>query len=424
VKILVLTNLYPPDFLGGYELGCRQAVDALRAAGHDVRVLTAAPRRAQSQRDEAHVRRSLKLADLYDDYTQRNSGMTAHRMRYVEAHGLSAFNVHVLCETLRDFAPDVAYCWNLIGLGGLGLLAALQHAGTPWVMHLMDSVPLSLCDLVPNSQLPAVKEAFLQLCRGKFISCSQTTLDEIAAGGLPLAERSTLIPNWVFIDECDARTGYRDHGIMRIVSAGRLARHKGTDILIEAMAILHRRGHRDFTLDLFGHCSDPIFESMIHSFNLTDIVRYRGVCSQAELLAGYSFYDVFVFPTVDREPFGFAPMEAAAHGCVPVVSTLCGFSEWFIDGVDCIKTQRNAPSVADGIEKLITGELDLVAIGKRAARIIRRDFRLEVLLPKIVEVLRTAIAENRGTPRCLDEAYRVAVLAERTFYSLVQELAA
>ena len=44
VKILVLSNLYPPDVIGGYELGCRQAVDALRALGHDVRVLTTAPR--------------------------------------------------------------------------------------------------------------------------------------------------------------------------------------------------------------------------------------------------------------------------------------------------------------------------------------------------------------------------------------------
>ena len=31
MKILVLSNLYPPDYIGGYECGCKQAVDALRA---------------------------------------------------------------------------------------------------------------------------------------------------------------------------------------------------------------------------------------------------------------------------------------------------------------------------------------------------------------------------------------------------------
>ena len=33
VKILVLSNLYPPDVIGGYELGCRQVVEALRRPG-------------------------------------------------------------------------------------------------------------------------------------------------------------------------------------------------------------------------------------------------------------------------------------------------------------------------------------------------------------------------------------------------------
>ena len=45
MKILVLSNLYPPDFLGGYEIGCAQVVDALRARATTSWWLTAAPRR-------------------------------------------------------------------------------------------------------------------------------------------------------------------------------------------------------------------------------------------------------------------------------------------------------------------------------------------------------------------------------------------
>ena len=29
MKILVISNLYPPDALGGYEMGCRQVVENL-----------------------------------------------------------------------------------------------------------------------------------------------------------------------------------------------------------------------------------------------------------------------------------------------------------------------------------------------------------------------------------------------------------
>jgi hypothetical protein len=40
MRILVLTNFYPPHYVGGYELGCRDVVEGLRARGHQVAVLT------------------------------------------------------------------------------------------------------------------------------------------------------------------------------------------------------------------------------------------------------------------------------------------------------------------------------------------------------------------------------------------------
>ena len=40
MKILVVSNLYPPHYVGGYELRCEVAVKALGARGHTVRVLT------------------------------------------------------------------------------------------------------------------------------------------------------------------------------------------------------------------------------------------------------------------------------------------------------------------------------------------------------------------------------------------------
>ena len=68
MRVLVLSNLYPPDFFGGYELGCRQAAGALADAGHDVLVLTSAPRVPVSS--EPHVRRELQLTDVYNPYLQ------------------------------------------------------------------------------------------------------------------------------------------------------------------------------------------------------------------------------------------------------------------------------------------------------------------------------------------------------------------
>jgi hypothetical protein len=42
MRILIVTNLYPPHYYGGYEVRCAQVAEALRSSGHDVRVLTSA----------------------------------------------------------------------------------------------------------------------------------------------------------------------------------------------------------------------------------------------------------------------------------------------------------------------------------------------------------------------------------------------
>ena len=40
MRILVLSNLYPPNVVGGYERLCFEVTSALAASGHDMTVLT------------------------------------------------------------------------------------------------------------------------------------------------------------------------------------------------------------------------------------------------------------------------------------------------------------------------------------------------------------------------------------------------
>ena len=40
MRILVISNIYPPGFIGGYELGAREIVDYLWQGGDDIQVLT------------------------------------------------------------------------------------------------------------------------------------------------------------------------------------------------------------------------------------------------------------------------------------------------------------------------------------------------------------------------------------------------
>lgn len=423
MRILVISNLYPPDCLGGYEMGCRQAAEALRDAGHDVLVLTTVPRGGPVS-SEPSVLRRLRLIDIYDSFTERKTGAAAKAVHNQEACGVHAFNVQTVLEGVAEFQPDVAYVWNVIGLGGLGLLAALQHVGVPWVMHLMDRVPAVLCaGNLHGQSVASLATAFRRLCRGRFICCSQTTLDEIAAAGLDLTDRATLIPNW-FAAEAMPRTVYQPDGALRIMYAGSLKSFKGVGIVVDAVALLRDRGYTNFTVDLYGFGEDHEFRSQIQKHQLGDVVHLKGPRTQAQLNRLYAQYDLFAFPTWAREPFAFAPLEAMAHGCVPILSSTCGNSEWFIHGLDCLKAERNPSAFAWILERVLSGAIPLAEIGQRAVRVVQRDFHIAAIRPKIEAELQAAVQAGGGPARPADEAYRMALLAEKTLACLLHETTA
>jgi glycosyltransferase involved in cell wall biosynthesis len=288
-------------------------------------------------------------------------------------------------------------------------------------MHVMDAIPWVLCHLPMAQVRPEVGQAFATALRGRYLCCSQTVLDEIVAGGVPIADQARLVPNWVATPGSPGRTDYMPEGRLRVVTAGAVSANKGVDVLIRAAAILRDRGRTNFCVDVYGPGTDPQFPSLIRQLDLEPFVRLRGVRTQDQLAALYPGYDVFAFPTWEREPFGFAPMEAGAHGCLMLTSRLCGFSEWFADGVDCVKAERTAAAFADALDGIMTGTVPLAEIAGRGTTTILRRFHLDSLVRTIEQELAEAAAEREdpaGTPA---DVYRLALLAEKTLHALVQE---
>jgi glycogen(starch) synthase len=421
VKILVLSNLYPPDTVGGYEMGCRQAVDALRARGHDVRVLTSAPRTPVAT--PPHVHRAFKLTDMWDPYIRERTTRLAWRQAEAESHRISAVNVHALLTELESFRPDVVYAWMLVGIGGLGLMTCLTYLQVPWVWHLMDEVPPVLC---ANDHMvcPMFAREFNRRIHGSYLACSEQLVDRIEQRGTRLNGEVEILPNWVSGPCPPVRSKFYRGGTLRIVSAAAFidrSYDKGMDLLIKAAVLLRARGLDRFSLDLYGKLTDHYYSELVRSARLQDHVRFRGAVTQAELIAAYGDYDVFAFPARLHEPCAFAPLEAAPSGCVPIMSRISGNAEWFVHGVHCLKVPRTAEGFADALGEVIKGRVDLEAIGRRVAAAIRTDFHLDILIVRIEEALARASRRPRdgaGTP---DEAYRLALLAERLVYVLLQE---
>ncbi len=424
MRVLVLTNLYPPDVIGGYELGCRQAVEALRTRGHEARVLTSAPRVPAPS--EPHVSRSLRLVESWSHYLFVNSAPVTVHLEQGESLRVSAFNVHALLAEIEAFRPDVVYVWMLVGVGGLGLMATLHHLRIPWVWHLMDDVPLMLCRSAGRLVPTFASEVSRQL-RGHYLACSQQLADEIAAGGLSLRGQVETVSNWVHGTIGPARSSYLEAGRLRIVSAaGQIDRQidKGMDLLVQAAARLRDLGHEDFEIDLYGRVTDGYVPHLIQSLGVSDRVRLRGPRTQSELSDIFANADLFAFPTREREPFGFAPLEAAARGCVPVMTPICGIAEWLVHGVHALKAPRTPEAFARVFASVLDGTIDAAPIGRRAAAVVRRDFHLDAIAPRIERALGEAAKADRSGAGSADEAYRLALLAERLSKVIIQECVA
>ena len=380
MRILILSNLYPPLVRGGYEQACASVSAALAERGHEIRVLTSfAPTPCQ---DPAYVRRDLDLHWFLPAIADETRALHLH-------HALcsSFMNSRTLTRHLRDFHPDIVYVWNLFGIGLAGLLDVLRRAAVPRVIHLMDRMPGYLHDNVP----PHVRDIFaargaLLWEESAIISMSINLIEEIERDcGFSLLPVSRIVPGWVDRSHAVAHAPYRRDGVTRFVHAGTIQPHKGVDLIIEAARIAAE--DLDFTVDLYGAGDLTRYVDLVQASGLAERVRVMGPRPQNVLLRAYADYDAFLFPTWEREPFGFAPVEAAGCGTPPILTRTCGAAERFVDGVHALKIDRDAPSLADAMRRIADGSVDVARLGRAAARLARQDLEFGNCLDRIEQIL-------------------------------------
>jgi glycosyltransferase involved in cell wall biosynthesis len=255
VKILVISNLYPPYFLGGYEIGCRNIVEGLRERGHEVYVLTSPshvyeePESSNSK--SSHIFRALQLKAFQPlDNFHENVRSMAH----FEAMVSNFTNTSLVLETIKEITPDCIYLFNIVGIGGLSILDSLNCLNYPWILHLMDRVPVALQEQIPRSILSIFNAQDGAIYdNGKLISMTKHLVQEIESiCGFQLKKPIELIPGWVKIEKKIYQRDYCLSGDVKFVSAGSLSTHKGTDIILEAISILKSKGINGFKVDLYG----------------------------------------------------------------------------------------------------------------------------------------------------------------------------
>lgn len=385
MRIIVISNLYPPHQLGGYEIACRNVVNGLRVLGHQVQVLTS-PSHLDDRSGQTEVFRRLQLRAF-----QPISAKTPHER--LESAVTNYTNTSVMLDQIMDFQPDCVLLFNIFGLGGLALMDSLNTLQYPWVMYLMDRLPQMMQHGINLDVLALYHAGDKSIYRtGKFICMSRHLLTEIqkmCGTGYPFD--TDFIPGWSDVTGAVSHRIHAPGGVVRFVNAGALQPHKGIHLIIQAAAMLKKSGVRDFMVDFYGEGEQGLYIDMCKQHQVSDKVSFHGLKSQNELTEIYRNSDVFLFPTHDREPFGFAPVEAAAVGCVPIISQHCGAAERFIDKVNCFKIERNVRSLSKVMTMVCAEPSILRALGRNAESLTRQDLSFSHCLAAIERVLRTTV---------------------------------
>jgi glycogen(starch) synthase len=399
MRILAVSNLYPPRILGGYELGCRNVVAGLVGRGHEVTVVTSPSHVRPGEAADADVggARLERTLSLRSFGVEASANALLNRAQHFEEMVSSYANTAILLDAISTHRPDCVYLFNLIGIGGLGLLDALNSIAVPWVFHLMDSVPATLQKGSPLDTL-AVFNAHQGgiYAGGRLISMSASLVDEIESLlKFRFPTRPVIVPGWVNVTTPVRERPYFRSGHVRFVTAGAVALHKGIAIIIQAVAMLKAERIQNFSVDVFGSGEIGHFVDLAKQFNVAELISFHGPRRQEELLATYDTADAFLFPTWPREPFGFAPVEAASAGCIPVVTRKAGVCEQLTDGLDCLMIERNPVALAAAMRRFCAGQIDASAMGGNAQSITRTRLNFETCLSQIEDVL-TSSLQCRG----------------------------
>lgn len=164
-------------------------------------------------------------------------------------------------------------------------------------------------------------------------------------------EASFLAPPLEPTDAVRARHGISPDALF-LLTTRRLEPRMGLEELLAAVAIA---GDPRLTLALTGDGGQrESLEKLARSLGVEQRIRFLGRVSESELRALYAAADLFVLPTVAYEGFGMSTVEALASG-TPVLGTAVGATPEILAPIDeaLIVPRAEAGALAEGLRRVI-----------------------------------------------------------------------
>ncbi len=385
MRILVVSTLYPPVALGGYEVECSGVVERLRER-HDVLVLTSDQDREQIA-TVPDVRRELQR-------------LTPDARGAIRAPRASLGAVRAARRALA-WRPELVYCWNGAAIPKAAL-RVLADSGVPLAFrvceHWFGGIFVSdqfMRELLPARRTPA-RAAWAAGCHALNL-LPALRLDPRAPLRTAISWNSQSIRRMVrmqpFVEPVLERVGHSvpRHGDLyaavvrdpapepEIMFVGRVTPYKGVAVAIDALALLRSEHGIAARLAVVGpedgeHGAE--MRRLADRRGVADAVDWRGPQPPEQVAAGMARAHALIVPSVWEEPFPLVTIEGALARVPLVASDVGGVSEGMHDEEHALLFAReDARGAAAALARTLT-ELDRTAARVQRAYARAQDFRL------------------------------------------------
>jgi glycosyltransferase involved in cell wall biosynthesis len=349
MRILFVSNLYPPNVVGGYERLCHDVAAAMAVRGHEVTVLTSTYGGKHQDLPGQAIHRSMQLLANETNIYEPFAGSTEERQ------AINASNLKALRHVVEEARPDVIFAWNLFFLDR-SVLDELIKTGRRVVVMLTDNWLLAATDGEYVSKffrdhvfghVPFPPSRFSAWCR-RFgprrrpatlaaswpcdaVFGSRFVQEFYVAGGTHFRD-GRVIHNGVRLADVPAsrfadRNRLQQPDELRLLFAGRVVDIKGVHTAVEALARLPAGGeHPMTTLTIVGDRQDRDYSSriqaLIASLGVAGRVHFLAPVLEGELFDLFQRFDIYLFPSL-YEPFSLTLIHALAAG-IPTIASKAG----------------------------------------------------------------------------------------------------
>ncbi len=335
MRILRITALYPPNVVGGAEIGIQRMSYALSNLGEEVHVATLQHENAKfpeiSEFDNSIKLHPVKLKNLYWPYSNARKDEPA--LKKVAWHLLDSNNIFMASQVRKlvdKLQPDVVLTHNLQGFS-TAVLPAIAKTNTP-IIHVLHDCAL-ICPKTTMYKNGAVCGMNKKRCFGcKTLSAPRIKhtkhISAVVAVSNAVLKAHQIhgmfnnIPTRVIYNALPEEFNPSKNKQVKKANKeftfgyiSRVEKAKGIETLLKACENLSNMGHK-FKLLVAGNADQEYKEHLLNNWPL-DNVEYLGFIKPKSF---YEKIDALVFPTEMLEALGNVAFEAFSH-TVPVIGS-------------------------------------------------------------------------------------------------------